>query len=89
MSSKNEIHLKLFCKLCNKIYACPNSLCNHNKKFHKNPKDNIVIDITNNITNFNNNVNDKKIIKCEYCKKNLIIEVINVIMKKFVNLKII
>ena len=24
------------CKLCNKIYSSPSSLCNHNKKFHNN-----------------------------------------------------
>ena len=76
MSSKNEIHLKLFCKLCNKMYASPSSLCNHNKKFHKNNQDNNVNNVNDNVNNnvndkkINvNDVNDKKIIKCEYCNK--------------------
>jgi hypothetical protein len=79
MSSKNEIHLKLFCKLCNKMYASPSSLCNHNKKFHKNNQDNNVTDFNNNVTDFNNNVTDfsnkvteiniKNNIACKFCKK--------------------
>ena len=72
MSSKNEIHLKLFCKLCNKMYASPSSLCNHNKKFHKNNQDNKVNNVNDNVNDKKinvNDVNDKKIIKCEYCNK--------------------
>ena len=76
MSLKNEDQLKLFCKLCNKMYASQSSLCNHNKKFHNNNIANVVNVVSNVVANDNNVVvNDNivtqgnKIIKCEYCNK--------------------
>ena len=84
MNSKNENHLKLFCKLCNKMYASPSSLCNHNKKFHKNSQDtinpldntldntNIIIDNTLDNTSIiidNTLDNIKKKYNCSKCNK--------------------
>ena len=34
--TKSEVQTEYFCKKCNKFYASASSLCNHNKKFHKN-----------------------------------------------------
>jgi prophage antirepressor-like protein len=83
MSLNNEDQLKLFCKLCNKIYASQSSLCNHNKKFHNNKEGNNMdsdvvdnIDVVDNVdistvasTKVYNVDYNNKIIKCEYCNK--------------------
>ena len=70
MSSKNEIYLKLFCKLCNKMYTSPSSLCNHNKKFHNNIQD--TINISNDKCNQSvdkSNQYIEKSYKCNNCNK--------------------
>jgi len=61
----------LNCLICNKIYASKSSLCNHNKKYHKNKT---TTNISDNVRDISDNVMDKtiqinKIIKCEFCNK--------------------
>jgi hypothetical protein len=73
MSLKNENQLKLFCKLCNKMYASQSSLCNHNKKFHNNKTDTDVV-INNTLDNTNANIdntldNTIKKYNCSKCNK--------------------
>ncbi len=70
------------CKLCDKLYASANSLCNHNKKFHS--EINNCLTTNNNSTTTNNNLsitnnnlltttisvgNTSKIHSCKYCNK--------------------
>ena len=60
---KSEIQTDFLCIICNKFYASANSLCNHQKRIHKN---------SNNDHNNNNNIreiNNKNILQCEYCNK--------------------
>jgi prophage antirepressor-like protein len=61
MSLKNENQLKLFCTICNKMYASQSSLCNHRKKFHNNKEGNdINIKCSNkSINQFNNQSNNQ------------------------------
>ena len=57
MSLKNEDQLKLFCKLCNKMYASQSSLCNHNKKFYNNKKDNVIANVVTDVSDVVTNNN--------------------------------
>jgi hypothetical protein len=70
MNEKSE-SIKIFrCNICNKIYACRSSLCNHNKKFHT--SDNLYHNPHDNPYNPVDNPSDNqytKIYKCKYCSK--------------------
>ena len=81
---KSEIQTDFFCIICNKFYASASSLCNHNKKIHKNittgHKNNVsenIITIIPNIIPINQNVINtepqniiiKNSLKCEFCNK--------------------
>jgi len=83
MSENNEIHLTEYkCIECNKMYASQSSLCNHNKKFHKNIKHNsgnIVVQhgtiggnivVPNDTTRGNIVVSNEYKYLCQYCNKN-------------------
>jgi len=67
----------LYCKYCDKYYSSKNSLCNHNKRFHKNNNnDNNSIICSNNAQcmlkntqKYSKPTNFKKYLTCEYCNK--------------------
>jgi len=68
MSFESELIKKFKCIECNKLFSSSNSLCNHKKKYHKNE---IAIDVKENVKDVKENVKDKNIkkFKCEYCNK--------------------
>jgi hypothetical protein len=64
----NEFH----CKICDKYYKSINSLCNHNRKFHKKnePKNNQNEHFSENAEPKNNiKMFEKSVYKCKYCNK--------------------
>ena len=66
MNDKNESEIKLSCNICMKYYSSMSSLCNHNKKFHKN-KFQEIQDICKEKKNISQVKN--KIHQCKYCNK--------------------
>ena len=54
---------KFTCKICNKNYKSIQSLCNHNRRFHKNKPQNNTFPPQNNTKKFKNKL------KCTYCNK--------------------
>ena len=78
MSENSEIHLTEYkCNKCNKLYSSHSSLCNHNKKFHK---DTVVKNVVvcggkrgtiggSIVVLCDSNKNEQKYL-CKYCNKN-------------------
>jgi len=68
MSEKVNLISEYKCILCNKDYSSQSSLCNHNKKFHKNN----VNERNINVISCNTTVipTNTKEYKCTYCNKN-------------------
>ena len=63
---------KFTCKICNKNYKSKQSLCNHNRRFHKNShqKVNIRSIKSQHLVNKKSTFNNKEVIhKCIYCNK--------------------
>ena len=70
MIKKVNLTQMYICNICNKEYSSQSSLCNHNKKFHKQNVSNNKIDIPNNKLNVSNNipvVSNKN--TCKFCNK--------------------
>ena len=66
MTEKVNLISNNICNICNKQYSSLNSLCNHNKKFHKNNNTTVVLNDTNK-TLHNNTLKNTKKIECKFC----------------------
>jgi hypothetical protein len=68
MSEKVKFISEYKCTICNKEYSSQSSLCNHNKKFHKNN----IVECNTNVIPCNTTVipTNTKEYKCTYCNKN-------------------
>jgi hypothetical protein len=61
---------KFTCKICNKNYKSKQSLCNHNRRFHKyTPQNNSNIPQFTSILPQNNSKKINKMVRCKYCNK--------------------
>ena len=74
MTEKVNFISKYICNTCNKIYSSQSSLCNHNKKFHKENVKNVVNsshNVCNNVVNSSHNVcnNVVNCLTCKFCNK--------------------
>ena len=70
---KSEIQTDFLCDICNKFYASASSLCNHQKKFHKNigVVAEVVAEVVDVVSDRIDEVNIKKkrTYTCDYCNK--------------------
>ena len=76
MTEKVNLTLMYSCNICNKDYASQSSLCNHNKKFHRNNlllnnnKQNIVAESNGFLCKSNGKIQDSNgSLNCKYCNK--------------------